>query len=299
MEWVETTGKTVHEAREAALDMLGVHEDDAEFEVITEAKTGLLGRLKEEARVRARVQPAAPRVKNDRNRRRKGSKSRQGGSSGDDNGNRDNSRKSGSSKNRSRSGNNKESAEQTRAAQPEKANQGRSKQTGSRQEEMSNEATMPLTEQAVLAEQFVAGLAEKFGSTVSFAHEQVEEDEIRITVSGDNLGRMVGHRGSTAMAIDDLVRTVLQRQAGNSRNGRIRVDVGGIRARRAEALATFARAQAQQVAETGTARSLEPMSSSDRKLVHDTLAEFAGVATTSAGEDPNRRVVIVPVGDAD
>ena len=60
MEWVETTGKSVHDAKEAALDVLGVHQDDAEFEVVSEGKTNLFGRVKEEARVRARVRPTTP-----------------------------------------------------------------------------------------------------------------------------------------------------------------------------------------------------------------------------------------------
>src|SRR6201996_4224386 len=69
MEWVETTGKTIEAAQEAALDELGVDEQDAEFEVLADAKMGLFGRLRSEARVRARVQPTAPRAKEDRRRR--------------------------------------------------------------------------------------------------------------------------------------------------------------------------------------------------------------------------------------
>ena len=69
MEWVETTGKTVDEAKEAALDQLGVHESDAEFVVVEEPKAGLSGRVKGEARVRARVRPTAPRPKRGRSRR--------------------------------------------------------------------------------------------------------------------------------------------------------------------------------------------------------------------------------------
>ncbi len=63
MEWVETTGRTVDEAKEAALDKLGIDALDAEFEVIEEPKTGLFGRVRGEARVRARVAPKAPRPK--------------------------------------------------------------------------------------------------------------------------------------------------------------------------------------------------------------------------------------------
>jgi hypothetical protein len=71
MEWVETTGKTISEAKEAALDELGVDEQDAEFEVLAEPKVGLFGRLRSEGRVRARVRPTTPRAKEDRRDRRR------------------------------------------------------------------------------------------------------------------------------------------------------------------------------------------------------------------------------------
>ena len=61
MEWVETTGRTVEEAKKLALEQLGIAESEAEFEIVSEPKIGLFGRLKEEARVRARIQPRYPR----------------------------------------------------------------------------------------------------------------------------------------------------------------------------------------------------------------------------------------------
>ena len=71
MEWVETTGRTVEDAKEAALDQLGVDESDAEFTVVEEARAGLFGRLRSEARVRARIRPTAVRPKDDRRDRRR------------------------------------------------------------------------------------------------------------------------------------------------------------------------------------------------------------------------------------
>src|SRR5207248_9092633 len=71
MEWVETTGKTVEDAKEAALDQLGVHEDDAEIEVVEEPRAGLFGRMRGEARVRARIMPTRPRPKAERGTRRR------------------------------------------------------------------------------------------------------------------------------------------------------------------------------------------------------------------------------------
>src|SRR3954467_6708038 len=72
MEWVETTGRTLEEAKDAALDQLGVDEQDAEFEVLEEPKSGLFGRLRSEARVRARVRPTKPRPQDARRDRGRG-----------------------------------------------------------------------------------------------------------------------------------------------------------------------------------------------------------------------------------
>src|SRR5277367_3600766 len=69
MEWVETTGRTIEEAKEAALDQLGVDETDAEFVMVSEPRAGLFGRMRGEARVRARVRPTSPRPKRGRSRR--------------------------------------------------------------------------------------------------------------------------------------------------------------------------------------------------------------------------------------
>ena len=339
MEWVESTGKTIAEAKDVALDRLGVHEDDAEFEVVADVKTGLFGRVKEEARVRARVRPTTPRSKDEGRRRQRGGKGRRGGGGGK-------GQQSGQPKGDQRQGGQKQGGQkqggqkqggqkqggQRRGGQKQGAGpQGGQRQGGSgptpeqtsrepaasagnggggaqdagrqgrnqKERAVSDEQpTMSLPEQADLAQEFVSGLAEQFGTTVAFERAEVDDD-IHLTVSGDDLGRMIGRRGSTASAIDELVRTVLQRQAGSSRGGRIRLDIGGVRARRAEALTRFCQDLAQQVRDSGVAKALEPMNGADRKIVHDVINGEDGVDTISEGEDPNRRVVIVPAGDAD
>lgn len=314
MEWVESTGSSIEEAKERALDRLGVHGDDAEFEVLADVKTGLFGRVKEEARVRARVAPATPRAKEERRGRGRGRGGRDGqkrsrkggdqrGGSQKGSGQKDGRGNGGGNGGRARadehgSRDNGGQRKGRQGGQNDKKQQESTPRGEKREKKMSDDQpTMPLPQQADIAEDFVRGLAERFGTSVTFAREDVEDDEIRITVSGDDLGRMIGRRGTTAGAIDELVRTVLQRQAGSSRNGRIRVDVGGVRARRAEALANFSRAQAEEVRASGKARSLEPMSAADRKIVHDALTDEDGVETRSEGEDSQRRVVIVPAGD--
>lgn len=82
MEWVETAGRTLADAKDAALDQLGVDETDAEFVVLSEPKAGLFGRTRGEARVRARVKPTQPRPKRGRERRPASGRKRGGGGEG-------------------------------------------------------------------------------------------------------------------------------------------------------------------------------------------------------------------------
>ena len=85
VEWVQTTGKTIEEAKERALDELGVDDRDAEFEVLEEPRSGLFGLSRGDAKVRARVRPTSPRPKQERGRRRSGGgngRSRGGGGGG-------------------------------------------------------------------------------------------------------------------------------------------------------------------------------------------------------------------------
>ena len=103
----------------------------------------------------------------------------------------------------------------------------------------------------------------------------------------------MGPRGVTIQALEEVVRAVVQHRAGGH-SAWVHVDVAGYRERRRQALAEFARQVAAEVKDTGEERALEPMTAADRKVVHDVLAEVDGVDTTSEGEDPRRRVVVLP-----
>ena len=149
-------------------------------------------------------------------------------------------------------------------------------------------------EQAAIMRSFLEGLVDAFDLDATFAEERVDEDTIELKVVGDNLGLLIGPKGQTLQSVQELARTVVQRQATGTHHGRVRIDIGGYRERRKEALARFATQVAADVAETGVAKALEPMHPADRKVVHDTVNELEGVATTSEGEEPRRRVVIVP-----
>ncbi|MEM9042279.1 MAG: R3H domain-containing nucleic acid-binding protein, partial [Actinomycetota bacterium] len=112
-------------------------------------------------------------------------------------------------------------------------------------------------------------------------------------VAGSDLGLLVGPRGRTLLAVQDLTRVAAQRRLGDQTT-RLRVDVGGYRERRSAALESFAAAVAEQVRESGGARAGEPMASADRKVVHDALNDTDGVTSRSEGDDPNRYIVVAP-----
>ena len=153
-------------------------------------------------------------------------------------------------------------------------------------------------EQAAIMRSFLEGLVDAFDLDATFEEERLDEDTIELKVVGDNLGLLIGPKGQTLQSVQELARTVVQRQATGTHHGRVRIDIGGYRERRKEALARFATQVAADVAETGVAKALEPMHPADRKVVHDTVNELEGVATTSEGEEPRRRVVIVPAAAA-
>lgn len=148
------------------------------------------------------------------------------------------------------------------------------------------------TEVADAAAAFLGGLVDSFGLSGAVTTE-VNGDEIEAEVAGDELGLLIGPSGRTLNAIQDLTRVSAQRRLGDHET-RLRVDIAGYREKRRVALAAFTQKVADDVLETGTAKALEPMSSADRKVVHDTVNEIDGVESRSDGDDPSRRVVIVP-----
>ena len=152
---------------------------------------------------------------------------------------------------------------------------------------------VPLTTQAQEAEEFLRGLVDRFGLTGSITTEILDEDNFEVRIEGDDLGVLIGPRGATLSAVQELTRTVVQRKL-NAHNGRLAVDVSGYRQKRRVALERFTKEVADQVLSTGQRKLLEPMSAADRKIVHDTANGIDGVATVSEGEEPRRRVVILP-----
>ncbi len=157
------------------------------------------------------------------------------------------------------------------------------------------EESLTLEQQGEAARDFLAGLVSEFGLTAEVTYEELDEDTVQVSASGDDLGLLVGPRGATLAAVQDLTRTFVQRQS-ETRTDRILVDIGGYRAKRAAALRRFTEGIVAEVKSSGEERALEPMSPADRKVIHDAVNDVEGVETRSDGVEPDRYVVIQPAG---
>jgi spoIIIJ-associated protein len=327
VEWVEASGKSLPEAKEIVLDLLGVAEDDAEFVVVSEPKAGLFGRLRGEARVQARVRPMAPPPKRGRRQRPErgksgGDRSRNGGANGRSGSGGQRSRQpadgekssdsngavvEGSDQLESSNGNGGAGGTSTRSnrrsrgsrggggSNGSESNQQEKRETGRKPEESEStmEESLTLEQQGEAASAFVAGLVREFGLDADVSFEELDEETVQVAATGDDLGLLVGPKGATLAAVQDLTRTFVQRQSEN-RTDRILVDVGGYREKRSAALRRFVGGIVEEVKGSGEERALEPMSPADRKVVHDAVNEIDGVETRSAGTEPSRYVVIQP-----
>nr|WP_322770492.1 R3H domain-containing nucleic acid-binding protein [Frankia sp. Cr1] len=120
----------------------------------------------------------------------------------------------------------------------------------------------------------------------------VEGERAVVAVVGDGLDLLVGTRGETLEALQELTRLAVLQKTGV--RSRLMLDVGGHRARRRAELRELAAAVAARVKTGGRPEKLKPMTPFERKVVHDLIATIDGVVSESEGEDPQRRVVILP-----
>ena len=123
------------------------------------------------------------------------------------------------------------------------------------------------------------------------AHE--EPEAIVVTCSGPDVGLLIGRHGQTIDSIQYLLNAVGWRTYGEERK-EVTVDAAGYRARRKATLESLALRVADRVRESGAREELEPMTAVERKVVHLSLKDVAGVGTASEGTEPNRYIVVVP-----
>ena len=120
----------------------------------------------------------------------------------------------------------------------------------------------------------------------------VEGDRASVAVVGGQLKTLIGPEGATLEALQELTRLAVAQSTGV--RSRLMLDIGGYRAKRREELTGLASAAAGRVAQSRQPERLAPMNPFERKVVHDVVAAAAGVHSESEGEEPNRRVVVLP-----
>lgn len=237
-EGVETTGKTVEDAIDAALVQLGATEDEVEIKILAEGgPRGILGRKVEPARVLVKLRD-------------------------------------------------ERTPEDLALEQEERGWDGADHaDAGPTSEE--------LEEQARAAEEFLHGLLEAMGLEGDVGA-TAGGRAVLVEVTGPDMGLLIGRHGSTLEALQEVVRSAVQRKT--AARARINVDIEGYRARQRATLERRARDAAAKVRKSRRPITMEPMGAYARKVVHDALTTFTDISTTSEGEEPNRRVVIRPKG---
>ncbi|MGY1601996.1 Jag family protein [Geodermatophilus sp. SYSU D00815] len=120
----------------------------------------------------------------------------------------------------------------------------------------------------------------------------VEGDRASVAIVGGQLDDLIGPDGQVLEALQELTRLAVAQSTGV--RSRLMLDVGGFRAKRRADLSTLAGEAARRVAQSRQPERLTPMNPFERKVVHDVIAGVTGVRSESEGEEPNRRVVVLP-----
>ena len=270
-EFIDVTGKTEDEAIQNALRQLGLDRDDVSVEILERAKSGFLGLGSCPAKVRVyygeETEPApepvlepvkppkAPERKEERKEERPAAPKAPKAP-------------------REPRPEVKEEAPAAPAAPAPAVDYG---------EEVDDEKA-----QAIRA--FLSGLLEQMESPAQIHVYQPEKGRYKVILEGKNLGALIGRRGETLDAIQQLTSYAVNRSGG----GRVRVqlDAEGYREKREQSLQHLARKVAAKVTRYRRNFTLEPMNAYERHVIHTALQDVPGVTTYSTGTEPNRRVVV-------
>ena len=318
----EFTGKTVEEALREAREAFGAELNDLDFEILTPGSRGVLGMGAEPARIVAAPRSAlggaapkrdaaaatplpAPPPREDRIERDHGPRRDDRSRSADrDRGpRRDDRGRAPRRDDRTRSGGDR-GRRDDRAPRPDQGGGSLSADeqaevTAARGSLASERAELEAAEaspEALAAGKAILGqLMVHLGFEATVEVDSGETSRLNVVGTGDEkeaLGALIGRKGERLSALQHLVNLMLSKQVG--RWTRVLVDVEDYRGRRERQLRDLANRAATRVVETGKMLQLEPMPALERRWVHLTLRDHPNVATQSIGEEPNRRVVLVP-----
>lgn len=254
LQYIETTGKNEEEAISAALRKLGLDRDEVSVEVLERAKSGFLGIGGSPAKVKVTYEvPDAPAPKAAEPK-----------------------------------------AEPVKAeapkAQPVKVEVPSAPPIETAKPQPETGESAPAGDRAEAITAFLNGLMAHMGVSAAPRIAMGEDGSYKVTLEGENLGALIGRRGETLDAIQQLTSYAVNR--GQSKRVRIHVDAEGYRAKREESLERLARKVAGKVVKYRRNVTLEPMNAYERHVIHTALQDYPDVTTYSTGTEPNRRTVV-------
>lgn len=275
-EYIDVTGKNEEEAISKALAQLGLDRDDVSVEILERAKSGFLGLGSCPAKVRvsygpeeeepAPVESAPVQEKTEqpaaKSEPRKNPEKRSAPKA----------EKKADKPVREKPVQEKSAPEQSKA-QPQPVSLG---------EEVDDEKA-----QAIRT--FLSGLLSQMESNAQVKVYLPEKGRYRVILEGENLGALIGRRGETLDAIQQLTSYAVNRTGGRVR---VQLDAEGYREKREQSLQNLARKVAGKVVKYRRSVTLEPMNAYERHVIHTALQDVPGVTTSSTGVDPNRRVIV-------
>ena len=256
LKWIETTGKTERDALNKALKELGLEEDDISIEVITRAKTGFLGIGSCPAKIRVTYEvPDEPAPVAEEPA---------------------------------------PTVEPEAPAEPMPAAESAPAPTAEPPVEAPVEAPVMEAdpERKEKIETFLTGLLERLEVPAEIKLQVNEAGIYQVELVGKNLGALIGRRGETLDAIQQLTNYAVNR--GQSKRIRIHIDAENYRAKREESLQRLARKTAGKALKYRRNMMLEPMNAYERHVIHAALQSYnPAISTYSTGTEPNRRIVVV------
>ena len=257
-QYIDVTGKTEDEAISKALEQLGLDRDDVSVEILERAKSGFLGLGSCPAKVRVSygeeeepvVIPAAPEKKPEQPKKPAPEKRPE------------------------------------RKPKPEKPEKVEKAPKAAPVQDLGEEVD---DEKAQAIRKFLTGLLAQMESEAVIKVYQPEKGRYKVILEGQNLGALIGRRGETLDAIQQLTSYSVNRTGGRVR---IQLDAEGYREKREQSLQHLAKKVAGKVVKYRRSVTLEPMNAYERHVIHTALQEVPGVTTYSTGTEPTRRVIV-------
>lgn len=273
------TGKTVDEAIEAACAALGCERSEIEFEILALAKKSFFGLRTTPAQVKVTWEDGTPEPR--ANRPQEGRREKKAEKPAEKPA---------------------EKKPEPRAEKPKnepKPEKPKAEKPAEKKPEIEPMRPLPeLSDEIPEAVKPKAELAAAYLTEVIRAMEvkdftitpKMREDTLVLLIEGSDLGVVIGRRGETLDSLQVL--TGLAANRGEGEYVRVNLDSGNFREKRTKTLEELAVKMAKNAVRTGRSTTLEPMNPYDRRIIHAAVAGVEGAASTSIGEEPNRRVVI-------